>query len=231
MTEPRKASEVILSLENKVDILLGLVRSLDLNIKVLSNKLNQLLAKQETSSPKIVVEAANVALPALSSFNSERDVLISPEDSSLMEVNPKGFRRTSRPETFSGDDIYLNRESKEAPKAEAIVPRPKDKPSNTPKSVPNTSPPASIVATMQRIIRGGKSVFMADVEITNMTTGKVEKSRTNAVGKWNAPLQPGGYRIVVRKQEIASKEKFEIEQNIQIDGKQSPLELPPLIVK
>ena len=38
--EPRKATDVLLELEAKINLLLDIVRSQDLNIKVLSNKLN-----------------------------------------------------------------------------------------------------------------------------------------------------------------------------------------------
>jgi len=50
--EPRKATDIILNLESKVDILLSIVRSQDLNIKILSNKLNSIIEKLEQEAPK-----------------------------------------------------------------------------------------------------------------------------------------------------------------------------------
>jgi len=41
--EPRKASDIILSLEAKIDQMVALHRSLDMNIKLLSNKINEMM--------------------------------------------------------------------------------------------------------------------------------------------------------------------------------------------
>jgi hypothetical protein len=233
--EPRKASEIILAMENKIDILLGLVRSLDLNIKILSNKLNQLSEKQEASPPKITMEAVHVATPHVpfqSTFqpDPERAILIDPENNALMEANPKGFRRTSRPETFSGDNAYLPK-VKES-KAEVIVPNKETPPQPKEATHPAFQEPPQVIPTMQRVVnRNGKSIFLADVEITNLETREVKRTRTNGTGKWTAPLQAGLYRVAVKKQEAASNEMLEVVQDIKIDGKTSPLELNILIIK
>src|SRR6266404_3914384 len=111
-TEPRKATEVLIELENKIDILLGIVRNQDLQMKVMSNKLTELLNKKQTEAPKIIMEAVNTmpinTLPPQMQLDPERNIMISPEDGLPMEEKPSGFRRTSRPETFAGDDAYLN---------------------------------------------------------------------------------------------------------------------------
>lgn len=234
--EPRKASEIILSMENKIDTLLGIVRSLDLNIKILSNKLNQLSEKREAAPPKITVEAVNTSSIAHPSriaqpIDPERNILIDPEKSLQMAVAPEGFRRTSRPETFAGDNAYLPR-AKELPKAEVIVPNRNNAvtPPTTPQ--PNTKVPAAIIPTMQRVVnRNNKSIFLADVEITNLETKEVKRTRTNGTGKWTAPLEVGSYEVVVKKQEAASNEVLQVVQDIKIDGKTSPLELNILIIK
>jgi len=235
--EPRKASEIILAMENKIDILLGIVRSLDLNIKILSNKFNQLSEKREVLPPKITMEAVHIATPHVplqSTFqpDPERAIIIDPENNSFMEESPKGFRRTSRPETFSGDNAYLPL-PKELPKAEVIVP-------NRETSAQSKEPPKqimqtlqhSVIPTMQRVVnRNGKSIFLADVEITNLKTREVKRTRTNGTGKWTAALEAGSYQVAVKKQEAASNEMLEVVQDINIDGKTSPLELNILIIK
>lgn len=237
--EPRKASEIILALENKVDILLGIVRSIDLNIKVLSNKLNQLSEKQPTP-PQFTVEAVNIAAAvapmSMPPTDPERAILIDPEAKILAEDSPKGFRRTSRPETFSGDDAYLKREEKST-HAEVIVPKfdkapPPPPPPPPPKDVSPTAPQVPVIPTQQRVVnRHGKSIFLADVEITNTETGESKKTRTNGTGKWSAPLTIGTYSVIVKKTEAASKEEMKVVQTIKVDGKQSPLELNMLIIK
>lgn len=236
--EPRKASEIILSMENKIDTLLGIVRSLDLNIKILSNKLNQLSEKREHAPPKITMEAVNTSsIARTSTMNSiidpEKNILIDPEKSLQLEDAPKGFRRTSRPETFAGDNSYLPR-AKELPKSEVVVPDRNNAPIQSKTNVPqsNINSPVVIIPTMQRVVnRNNKSIFLADVEITNLETKEVKRIRTNGTGKWTAPLQTGSYRVVVKKQEAASSEALEVVQDIKIDGKTSPLELSILIIK
>lgn len=234
--EPRKTSEIILALENKVDILLGIVRSLDLNIKILSNKLNQLSEKQATP-PQFTVEAVHTpaAPPMLMPpMDPERAILIDPEAKIPTEDNPKGFRRTSRPETFSGDNAYLKREEKK-PQAEVIVPKLSGNhtpPTPTKEEAPAVPLQTPVIPTQQRVVnRNGKSIFLADVEITNVETGESKKTRTNGTGKWSAPLAIGNYSVIVKKTEAASKEEMKVVQTVKVDGKQSPLELNMLIIK
>jgi len=234
--EPRKASEIILALESKVDILLGIVRSLDLNVKILSNKLNQLSEKQAVPPPpQFTMEAVNtpaITPMLMSPLDPERAILIDPEAQIPAEDSPKGFRRTSRPETFAGDNAYLKREEKQ-PQAEVVVPKfDKTPPAAPPKEVSIAAPQVPIIPTQQRVVnRNGKSIFLADVEITNIETGESKKTRTNGTGKWSAALTIGNYSVVVKKTESASKEEMKVVQTIKVDGKQSPLELNMLIIK
>jgi hypothetical protein len=233
--EPRKASEIIVALENKVDVLLGLVRSLDLNIKILSNKLNQLSEKSTPTIPKFTVEAVNVSpnLPTFSALqpDPERAILIDPEAQVPVAQKIDGFRRTSRPETFSGDDAYLKREDPQI-KAEVIVPVPNGKvPAQERKAPPSPLSTNAVIPTTQRIVNGhGKSIYLADVEITNTETGEVKKTRTSAMGKWTAPLPIGTYSVMVRKTDTASQKEMKVIQTIRVDGKQSPFEAPQLII-
>lgn len=258
--EPRKATEVLLDLENKIEILLGIVKSQDLNIKVLSNKLNTLMEKMEkvpATAPKITVEAVNTF--GSNPFNQApvadtgKQIPVSSDFNLPVEESPTGFRRTSRPETYAGDNAYLTKPPKtqvepkfptqipKMPHAEIIVP-----PAALGRSVGQTFPSAkgkestpkevitqNAIPVMQRVVdASGKSVFLADVEITDLSTmQQVFKNRTNGTGKWMASLPVGAYRVIIRKRESISKEKLEAAQDIQVDGSQSPLELPLMIIK
>lgn len=261
--EPRKASEVLLELESKIDILLGIVKSQDLNNKIISNKLNTVMEKMERlekqpTSPKITVEAVNT-LPT--SFNqmpqseSGKQIPVSSDFNLPLDEAPNGFRRTSRPETYAGDDAYLRPPPKvQAPKfptqlpknlpvkAEVIVPpaainRTQGQVFPPPPMKDATTPANNVVQNaipvMQRVVdANGKSVFLADVEITDLSTMQsVFKSRTNGTGKWMASLPIGAYRVIIRKRESLTKEKLEAAQDIQVDGSQSPLDLPLMIIK
>jgi hypothetical protein len=130
--EPRKATDVLVELESKIDVLNGTIQSMDLNIKILSNKLNEImkgLDKQQAAPPRILVEAVQTApsAPNHSVFGQspvtdpERAVVIR-SDSKLPEMESPGFRRTSRPESYAGDGAYLKREGVPAPHSTPLGP-------------------------------------------------------------------------------------------------------------
>jgi hypothetical protein len=256
--EPRKASEVLLELESKLDMLVGLVRSQDLTIKVLSNKLNSLMEKldKQPTVPQIKVEAVNT-MP--NPFNQvpepdpEKSIAIGADFNLPVDNSPTGFRRTSRPETYAGDNAYLPQSSKQPPEprfptqiprptgqAEVIVPaninRQQGQAFPTTPQQATPTPPANTgnaIPVSQRVVDGnGKSAFLANVEIIDlMTMQPVFKTRTNGTGKWSAPLPIGAYRVSIRKGESLTKEKLEAAQDIQVDGSTSPFELPLMIIK
>ena len=253
-----------------MDIALNIIRTQDMNIKILSNKLNTIaetMEKKSADTPKFTVEAINTApqrqLPPQVQVGDrvdDRDFFISHEDKLPLEVEPKGFRRTSRPETFAGDDAYLPKSSSAAtPKypvqmpaappgrgpnapppgreSTAVVPSPVHAPKET-KPVQESPKPASVVLqnaipVMQRVVNAhGKSLFLADVEIIDLATmQQVTKTRTNGTGKWMASLGIGDYRVIIRKLEATTKERLEVTQDIHIDGSQSPFELQTVIIK
>ena len=252
---PRKASDVLLELEKKLDTALGIIRTQDLNIKIMSNKLNAILSvleKQPAAAgpQKIIVETSHVARPpqVINPPDSERQVFITADNQLPVTNSPQGFRRTSRPETFSGDNAYLNDPSTAvAPKfptqipkaphgreAEVMVPPQSNRPAAPQKAKQTvTETPGNVVPVTQRVVNSqGKSLFLADVEVIDLTTmNKVCATRTNGTGKWTAPLPMGNYRISIRKVELSTKEKMEATQDIVVDGATSPLTLQTVIMK
>jgi len=252
-SKTRKASDILLELESKLDIALSLIRSQDLNIKVLSNKLNALQEAMDkksepTPAPKIVVEAVDSVLPkSLQPLIQDptKQIPISGEFKLPIETEPQGFRRTSRPETFAGDDSYLPQNSKyptqlpkmnaQAPKikeAEVVVPDMQftEVPSKEPQPIGNTA--VNSVPVEQRVVSAhGKSLFLADVEIVNLSTMTSSKVRTNANGKWAASLPIGPHRILIKKYEPSTKSFLESSQEIMVDGTESPLQLQTVIIK
>jgi hypothetical protein len=265
MSEPRKATEVILDLESKIDVLLDTVRALDYNVKVLSNKLNEVmngLKTSQTTAPKITVEAVQSPMPSqhamvfgqIPSPDPQKSIPISAEAKLPMEEEPKGFRRTSRPESYTaaGDDVYLKKEGvplssnpasaanrpppgRSAGDSVVVPTAPKNKAAPAPAApkVPTEMNTHGIVPVEQRVVdRNGKSVFLADVEIMDLSSGEqVSKSRSNATGKWMAALPVGQYKVTIRKLESLTREKVEAIQTITVNGTESPLKLPVVIIK
>ena len=240
-SEPRKATDVLLDLESKIDILLDIIRSQDLNIKVLSNKLNVLIENQQKNiSTKPTMEIVN-NFPK--SQIDPKNIPIFAEASLPIENNPQGFRRTSRSETYS-EKVKVIPKELEVKNAEIIVPKKaientikeklyiwSDKSVHTEPEQINDVNPNNIPILQKVVDNNGKSVFLADVEIMNLNNEKISKTRTNGTGKWMASLAPGKYRVILRKRDHLSNNKIEIAQTIVIDGKNSPLNLPNLIFK
>lgn len=258
--EPRKATDILLELESKVDGMLDIIKTLDFNIKILSNKLNEImkgLDKQQQAPPKIVIETvqspppmvqASVFAPSIQ-MDPERAVPITAESKLPQSDSPQGFRRTSRPESYIKEKATPPSPLPPPPKNTVIaasVPPPgrsagetvetPKRPTAPVSTQPSTPAPADlpgVVPVEQRVVdKSGKSVFLADVEITNVLSGEqVFKNRTNGTGKWMAPLPLGTYQVVIRKHESITKTKVESMQTIKIDGSVSPYKLPMVIIK
>lgn len=247
--EPRKASEVILELEAKLNKLIGLVTSQDQLIKVLSNKVNNLISKLDNPvvQPKITVEAVNSnPFTMVPEQIPEKNIPISSENTIQIENKPVGFRRTSRPETYSGDNSYLPKIAnsveenkfpiqipKASGKAEIIVNSKKQEQQSQQslQNKPKITSTSTIPVTQRVVGANGKPAFLADVEVLDGNMQSVFKTRTNGIGKWTAPLSIGSYRVIIRKREPLTKEQIEIAQDIQVDGSNSPLELPLVVIK
>ena len=265
--EARKATDVLLDLESRIETLLQIVRSQDLNIKLLSNKLNMVmekLDKQPAATSKIVVEAVNSipqnSVPAPNNSpvqETDKNIPISSDFNVPTENSPQGFRRTSRPETFAGDNSYLKSPAEPINKFPLQIPKPTNRtvvdkapelsdndaevvvdPSAFEQRLPTEPKKEKVrnsnsIPVVQRVVnKEGKSVFLAEIEILDLANQEiVGKTRTNGTGKWMASLPVGSYRVMLKKRESLSKEKIEIGQTIHVDGTQSPLELQTMIIK
>lgn len=277
--EPRKATDVLLEIEAKLDALLKRLDASDLNIKVVSNKLNELmkgLEKIQSVPPqqKITVEAVQAPVPnqaavifgQVPNVDPARAIPVTAESKLPMDDTPQGFRRTSRME---GDGTYLKKDgvppptnpsffvaaagSKAPPGRNAgeVLPAPAPpKKAAAPNPVAPTPAPAptqpkvapkqptemdthGIVPVEQRVVdHNGKSVYLADVEIVDLSSGEqISKSRTNGTGKWMAALPIGQYRVTIKKLESLTRARVENIQTVTVDGSQSPLKLPMVIIK
>lgn len=209
--EQRKATDILLELENKVNALLVLANSQDLLIKIMSNKLNKLLDEQNVQEqPKFSIESENSTLIKVEGGSSIK-----------MEESPFGDRRTSRDEV------------KNVIKAEAPMPtiQLEEMPSSPLKEAPSLN--GEVIPLIQRIVdKNGKAVFLADVEIIDSETLKViAKIRTNGTGKWMYSLNPGKYKIKITKKESLTKSKIESYQEVDVKQGSSKIDLQTFIIK
>lgn len=230
----------------KLDQVLAFQRTQDLNVKIISNKLNNLISELERT-------------PEGSEFRMNPSAEVPPLEFLPLplpvEQSPLGFRRTSRPETYTTQE-QRDQTMRVGPRVEAADTTPKPRPApvvpppqqaTVPKpapaddwktiSMPNMQSEengsAGKVAVSQRLVdKNNKVIFLASVEIINKVTNEVAlKTRTNSMGKWQAVLAPGTYTVNIAKSESMSKEKVQMNQEIRIDGKNSTQELPIVIAK
>ena len=237
----RTAIDVLLALEKKETENNFLLKSLDLNIKVLSNKITEVISlikdapSYEASSPDYVQLHSNQnqlfpAIPNTTPSPSIQNMKVEEEWKPAIPLTteevPVGFRRTSRPETFEDPRITASRKNTPTPS----LPVPEMK---VPVSIAEEAPMSngSRMPISQRITdRNGKAMFMADVEIIDAQGHTEAKIRTNGVGKWQASLVPGRYRVNISKFDTATKQRIQVAQDLVVDEK-TPKELQTVIIK
>ncbi len=247
MDEPRKATDILLSIETLLTQILGETRSKNLNDKLMLNKMGSLLSKLENAPA-----AMSANQPAPAKLSVEADYTFTPASESLpLEDEPLGFRRTSRPETYATEKQMSQVTKPPAPPQPVSIlqskdlaqPHPYQQPAEDWKTVSMPALPkmqseeASMnigrVSVEQRVVdKNGKAIFLANVEIINKQTNKPEtKTRTTSTGKWQAVLPPGNYDVKITKSESMSKEKVELRQEIHVDSKNPTHQLPMVIAK
>jgi len=232
----RSAADVLLEMESKIDSLLSLVKNLDMNVKVLSNKVNELMSNQKKMPTVEAIVGPAFVANRFAPTDPERQVLISAANKLPMDMAPAALRRTSRPDTYSNTTPIqsFNAPSVQpSPKVEeaviqvpsaafAEIPSPKEE---------KVSSFAPTVTLQQKVMdKNGRFIFMADVEIKN-AANDIKKTRTNGSGKWMATLPLGDYAITLSKRDPMTKERMEVIQNIKIDGSVSQMDLSPAIMK
>jgi hypothetical protein len=265
MNEPRKASDILLAIEAKLDQILAADRSQDLLFKLLTNKIGtvidalNVLVKQDNSwQTKEVGIPSNQgnSITNFSNINTGATPETIVNDFNLTEeTSPVGFRRTSRPETYENQNkvvaptpapkkIVLGQDPTQEQFPEYIPqtyskPIPKPKAKKTESTTPHATMNAETVVdngnkipVSQRITdENGKSLFLADVEISGGNLTAPHNLRTNGVGKWQTSLSPGYYQVKIKKFESLTKKKIDVVQDITIDGKKKVEELRPFIAR
>ena len=216
---PRKASDVILSIENYVNEILGHVRNQDMTVKLLINRISSLERAVNNSSPAPASSAPPAPAPA-----SQRQmpglkpgVNLGPpaKEQQTFTATPRGSSQIDYDE--SGNE-QLEVEVKPVGKRRGAR-------GQTASAVKN-------VPVQQKILYpDGKNVCLANVEV--FSSGKqgqldlVKKCRTNSAGKWNVSLGAGKYLVSISKVGTSTKPGVEVSYPIEIPVSDKPLELQP----
>jgi hypothetical protein len=201
--EQRKASDVIVAIEDKLNTLLQSMSVYNLNIKLILDRVNKVYNYINQLEAQSGIDTAS---PPPS---TDKDVVqTSAEHVITVDSNPTGVRRTARAESY------------------APAPQPPIQ------DVKKSGQPDRKVPVSQRLTnRQGKDLFMAEVEILNDKKELVQSTKTNATGKWQAHLKPGKYHIHVIKTDTATKDKIEAWQELNIPFSDTVVTLPTAIIK
>lgn len=207
--DQRKASEIILSIESKLDNMLKTMGSYETNTKLILDRVNKVY---------LYIEEVKKSY-------------------SIVQENEENFTNLDEPISISKDPIINKRSAKPLPdanglqnpykmdgfnevkKIETVVVEEKNSEIISDKKVP----------VIQRITdQTGKDIFMADVLVCNSKQEAIYKTKTNAIGKWQAHLRPGAYTINVSKTDMNTKKKLEIKQEINIPASNATVVLDAL---
>lgn len=229
----RKATDILVSIEAKLESLINYQKSQDLNNKILSNKLNNLLSMLNTSSTNIDVQtkppAAHQIKIEAADLAPNKNIKIYSDNNIPVDPSPNGVRRTSRPESENNKFTPPSNQSDNI-KEDNFINYPEIKEE---KFIPPKLSETRNAQITQRVIdKNNKSIFLAEVEIKSIKDDSlVAKTRTNSLGKWIATLPVGDYKVGIKKRETSGKQKIEIFQDLNIDGNKTLIELNDLIVK
>lgn len=207
-TEPRKASEILLELESKVDALNKSVGLYNFNLNLILGAVNKtytLLANLTSASVGIPTTAPQ-SLPSLPAVPDLTKISV-PEGAPVdVATEFLGKRRTDRDNVFAGAPTLT------LPTSEGRSDRK--------------------IPVMQRIQDNNKrDVFMAEVQIYSSNNELVAKSKTSATGRYQAQLIPGKYTVKISKVDPATKKKAEATQEIDVVNSDTTIMLPTFFIQ
>ena len=194
----RKASDILLDLERKLDQLLGFVKTIDLNQKIILNHIN----KQGLSvPPPSTMEENTSSKPNPMTFpqvQSKSKLALALEQADKEEEEENQLTVESNPQI---------------PKRNARF---------------NAEASAKKIPVQQRILyTDGTNVCLAQFRITDSGNNVVKEGRTNQAGKWLAALLPGEYTVNITKSSNSLKPKVELAYQVSISNSETSVELEP----
>ena len=215
MSDPKKASDVLLELDAKVDTILGMVQLYDTNLKLILNKVNQTHA----AVTNLIV---NSNLSDLQKTEIQQQ-LAPLQNSNVVDV-PKGVPIRLATE-FPGQRRLEPRNISE-PNTQVQFTERAPEPAPAPPPISSQDLGRKIPVTQRIQDLQKRDLFMADVTILSMNKDIVAKVKTNALGKWNAVLSPGKYIVSISKTDPTTKQRFGDTQEIVVNGSEKICSLP-----
>lgn len=215
--EPRKATDVLLDIEKKLDNLTKMVVNNDMLVKLMADRANKtydMTTKiysyiEELKQEYIAAQGGN----SQSSENQDAQVINSPPVEQIVMDAPfdqPGDRRGARTPQ----------------RQEPVLAAP-----NTIQEQPQQSEGRKIPVVQRVSDNTGKDLYLATVVISDEQGKQVLKTKTSTAGKWQALLKPASYMVHISKTDTVSKKVFEGTQKITIPNSNSTFTLPVVIIK
>ncbi len=204
----RTSSEVLLELEAKIDTILGYLKTIDLNNKIILSRLN----KDNALAGKVVNPAVPAlpvqisALPRVEAFTGALPPSINKNVTSLPIKHPS-----------SGDSLLKDLETQFI-----------EVQNDATKIIPQSGDGKKIPIQQKVLYPDNKVVVLANIEIFDTNKNLIKKTKTNNVGKWNALLEPGAYVVHVFKSGTVDKPSIDRKFEISVPVIDTPIELDVL---
>lgn len=199
----RKATDILLDLERKLDLLLGYYQAVDFSQKLVLTKLSA-IEKKLIEYPLITKESSNDFLDPGLNVSIEQEI--------SLDLKPAKRR----------DQRLANSPMLE--QSQVTFPNP-----SPPKPIETIIGVVKPVPVQQKVIYpDGKNVILANVEIFDLNGKIVKKTKTNSAGKWNAVLVAGKYKVHVSKNATSEKPHVERAIWVEIPLSETLVELQPL---
>lgn len=216
--QPRKASDILLSIEDKMNSLIKSMSVYDLNTKLMLSRINSIYAYIEQLKAEAELQPDQIDQGTIQVVAQEAIPItdVPTKDRRIGRVEPP-VQIPQRPATPQQMQTQAQ-------------PVPVQTPQNKKVNVPVSSDRKVPVVQQLKYSTGG-DVFMAEVSVANQDNELVHKTKTNAIGKWQAHLKPGKYYVSVVKTDTTTKKKIEALQELTIPNSEGTVNLPPAIIK
>lgn len=219
MSEDRKATDVLLQIESKVDELLSYIKADNLANKIILERLRIVTESLEKLSLKpssvSVSDSGKKPNLSVSADFTKPTTNVGSEQQQQKQLSDKiSVTTLSLKDKIKKamDDAKEDTSSLEFPAAKE---QSKEK---------NTDKPISVQQKITDV--EGSNLFMANVEIFDLNDVLIKKTKTNQTGKWLAQLPVGTYNVAVTKVGANNKPSINVKYSIEITNENSNLELP-----
>lgn len=202
MTEQRKATDILLDLEYKVDNLIKVISVYDLNTKLILDRVNKILNILEKSQNN------SINKPIDNSIIKPVDIEIPKNEATVFVPSQQKIKVNDTPV------VRVQRQTND-----------KFSEFSKPQDMNKKTPIMQLVKDSN-----GKVILMADIQIFDEKNELVAKAKTNATGKWQAHLKPGNYNVNIIKTDAASKREYRINNKIFVENSDTVMQLQDVII-